>query len=248
MAATLANGETKIAGAAKEPEVVDLANFLNECGAKIYGAGTDEITIKGVKELSGGITHRIIPDRIEAGTYMIAGAITKGDITLSEVRVNHLHAQISKLEEAGVGISIGKDEIRVFTTGTLKPINATTMPYPGFPTDMQAQLMSLMSITPGLSIIRETIFENRFMHVAELRRMGADIRLEGSTAMIYGVPSLSGAEVMATDLRASAALVLAGLAATGQTSISRVYHLDRGYESIEEKLAALGAQIKRVKE
>jgi UDP-N-acetylglucosamine 1-carboxyvinyltransferase len=247
MASTLGDGETRIVGAAKEPEIVDLANFLNECGAKIHGAGADEIRIKGVKELSG-VTYQIIPDRIEAGTYIVAGAITGGDITVSGVRVEHLHAQLSKFEEAGVTFSIEGDKIHVSQKSTPKPVNATTMPYPGFPTDMQAQLMTLMSITPGLSVIRETIFENRFMHVAELRRMGANIKLERSTAMIYGVPNLSGAEVMATDLRASAALVLAGLVAEGETCISRVYHLDRGYEDMEGKLAALGAKIKRVKE
>ncbi|MCK4648790.1 UDP-N-acetylglucosamine 1-carboxyvinyltransferase [bacterium] len=247
MAATLAKGKTIIKNAAKEPEIVDLANFLNKMGARIKGAGTDTIKIIGTKELKGA-DHSIIPDRIEAGTYMIASAITRGDITLEGARLEHLESLVTKLHEAGVEIKDENEAIKVKARRRIKAVDVKTMPYPGFPTDMQAQFMALMSITPGISIITETIFENRFMHVSELLRMGADIKIEGSSAVIKGVKSLSEAPVMATDLRASAALILAGLVAHGKTEISRIYHLDRGYEKIVEKLSKLGARIKRVKQ
>lgn len=245
MAAVLAKGETIIAGAAKEPEVVDLANFLNQSGAKIIGAGTDKIKITGVKELKA-VDYKIIPDRIEAGTFMVAAAITKGDLYLKGVIPDHLRAVITKLQEAGVQVVDDKKGFRVYAGGSLRPVNIRTLPYPGFPTDMQAQLMALMSVTEGVSLIEETIFENRFMHVAELTRMGARIKIEGHGALVSGVRCLSAAPVMATDLRASAALVLAGLTAKGTTEISRIYHLDRGYERLEEKLRGLGAAIERV--
>ncbi|MEW5768191.1 MAG: UDP-N-acetylglucosamine 1-carboxyvinyltransferase [bacterium] len=246
MAAVLAKGETVIAGAAKEPEVVDLANFLNQSGARIIGAGTDKIKITGVKELKA-IDYKVIPDRIEAGTFMVAAAITKGDIYIKGVVPEHLMAVITKLQEAGVEVTSGKEGLKVSAPNDLRPVNIRTLPYPGFPTDMQAQLMTLMSVTEGLSLIEETIFENRFMHVAELARMGAKIKIEGHGALVSGVKSLSAAPVMATDLRASAALVLAALTAKGTTEISRVYHLDRGYEKLEEKLRGLGAEIERIK-
>jgi len=246
MAATLAQGKTTIENAAKEPEIVDLANFLNKMGARIKGAGTDTIKIIGVKELKG-TDYSIIPDRIEAGTYMIASAITRGDVTLEGAKIEHLESLITKLHEAGVEIKDEEGAIRVRAKGRIKAVDVKTMPYPGFPTDMQAQFMALMSITPGMSIITETVFENRFMHVSELLRMGAEIKIEGSSTVVKGVKSLSGAPVMATDLRASAALILAGLVAKGKTEISRIYHLDRGYERIEEKLSNLGAKIERVK-
>lgn len=245
MAAVLAKGETIIAGAAKEPEVVDLADFLNQSGAKIIGAGTDKIKITGVKELKA-VDYKIIPDRIEAGTFMVAAAITKGDLYLKGVIPDHLRAVITKLQEAGVQVVDDKKGFRVYAAGDLRPVNIRTLPYPGFPTDMQAQLMALMSVTEGVSFIEETIFENRFMHVAELTRMGARIKIEGHGALVSGVRCLSAAPVMATDLRASAALVLAGLTAKGTTEISRIYHLDRGYERLEEKLRGLGAAIERV--
>lgn len=245
MAAVPAKGETIIAGAAKEPEVVDLANFLNRAGAKIIGAGTDRIKITGVKELQP-IEYQIIPDRIEAGTFMVAAAITKGDICIKGVVADHLRAVITKLQEAGVQMVDDKEGFRVYTCGDLSPVNIRTLPHPGFPTDMQAQLMALMSVTEGVSLIEEMVFENRFMHVAELNRMGAQIKIEGHGALVSGAKSLSAAPVMATDLRASAALVLAGLAAKGTTEISRIYHLDRGYERLEEKLRGLGAEIERV--
>ncbi len=246
MAATLAKGKTTIENAAKEPEIVDLANFLNKMGAKIKGAGRDTIRIEGVKELKG-TDYSIIPDRIEAGTYIIASAITRGDIILEGAKINHLESLVTKLHEAGIEIEDENGAIKV-KAGRIKAVNVKTMPYPGFPTDMQAQFMALMSITPGISIITETIFENRFMHVSELLRMGADIKIEGSSAVVKGVKSLSEAPVMATDLRASAALILAGLIAKGKTEISRIYHLDRGYERIVEKLSNLGAKIERIKQ
>ncbi len=246
MAATLAKGKTTIENAAKEPEIVDLANFLNRMGARVVGAGTDTIEIIGVKELKG-TNYSIIPDRIEAGTYMVASAITRGDVTLEGARLDHLESLVTKLHEAGVEIEGKEGAIRVKARRRIKSVDVKTMPYPGFPTDMQAQFMALMSITPGISIITETVFENRFMHVSELLRMGADIKIEGASAVVKGVKSLSGAPVMATDLRASAALVLAGLVAKGETEISRIYHLDRGYERIEEKLSHLGARIERIK-
>ncbi|MBU4561489.1 UDP-N-acetylglucosamine 1-carboxyvinyltransferase [bacterium] len=246
MAATLAKGKTIIENAAKEPEIVDLANFLNKMGAKIKGAGTDTIEIIGIKELKG-TDYSIIPDRIEAGTYMIASAITRGDVTLEGARLDHLEPLVTKLREIGVEVIENEGAIEIRAKRGIKAVDVKTLPYPGFPTDMQAQFMALMSITPGMSIITETVFENRFMHVSELARMGADIKIEGASAIVKGVKSLSGAPVMATDLRASAALILAGLVAKGKTEISRIYHLDRGYERIEEKLSNLGAKIERIK-
>lgn len=246
MAAVLAEGRTVIENAAREPEIIDLADFLNTLGANVNGAGSKVIKIKGVKELRGG-RHAVIPDRIEAGTFMVASAITGGDIRIKNARLDHLTALVKKLKATGVELVESDDDILVDGSPKLKPLEVETNPYPGFPTDMQAQLMSLMSITPGDSIFTETIFENRFMHVGELQRMGAKIVLKGHSALVKGVKFLSGAPVMATDLRASAALILAGLVAEGETEISRIYHLDRGYEQIEVKLAKLGAKIKRIK-
>jgi len=247
MAATLAKGTTVIENAAKEPELEELALVLTKMGAKIEGAGKDVITIEGVKKLKS-INHTIIPDRIEAGTYMIAAGITQGDITLLNCRVNHLNALIEKLEEIGLEIKKVKKGLRVVGRSSIKSTDVKTLPYPGFPTDMQAQIMTLLCLANGNSIISETVFKDRFMHVGELKRMGADIRLEENSAIVNGVKKLNGAPVMATDLRASASLVLAGLAARGITEVSRVYHLDRGYELMEEKLSQLGANIKRVGE
>lgn len=247
MAAVLAEGKTVIENAACEPEVKDLADFLIKMGARIKGHGTPRIEIEGVKRL-GGAEHSVIPDRIETGTYIIASAITDGDIIMKGANLDHLTAIVDKLTEAGVSITHLKGAIRVRRKRALSPVDATTLPYPGFPTDMQAQMMSLMTITKGISVITEKIYPERFIHVSELNRMGALIHLEGSSAIVRGVKRLSGAPVMASDLRASAALVLAGLAAEGRTDISRVYHLDRGYERIEEKLSKLGARIWREKE
>ena len=247
MAAVLAKGTTVLENAAKEPEVEELAIVLNKMGARIEGAGTDQITIEGVETLQS-VEHDIMPDRIEAGTYMIAAGITRGDVTLQNCKVTHLGALIEKLEEIGLGISIKDKSIRVVGNSSFKSTDVKTLPYPGFPTDMQAQIMTLLCLAEGSSIISETIFSDRFMHVGELKRMGADIRLEGNSAFVSGVKKLTGAQVMATDLRASASLVLAGLVAHGRTEISRIYHLDRGYEHVEEKLSRLGADIKRVGE
>lgn len=247
MAAALAKGKTIIEAAACEPEVVDLAEFLIKMGAKIKGHGTPAIEIEGVKYLRGA-THTIIPDRIEVGTFMLASLITNGDVAIKNVLVQHLGALIDKLEEAGAYVRKSLNSIRVGTRRKLKPINVTTLSYPGFPTDMQAQMMSLMSITPGISVITEKIYPDRFMHIAELNRMGTHIQKEGPHAIVEGVRYLSGAPVMASDLRASASLVLAGLVARGNTSISRIYHLERGYENLEEKLGKLGAKIWREKE
>ncbi len=247
MAATLAKGRTVIEGAACEPEIVDLGNFLNKMGAGISGHNSPVIVIDGVKRLHGA-EHTVIADRIEAGTYMIAGAITKGDITLKNVCFSHLGAVIDKLKEAGVDILKGNGFLRVRREKELKPIDVTTLPYPGFPTDLQAQMTALMTLAGGISIITEKIYPGRFMHVSELNRMGAEIYIEGPSAIVKGVKSLSGAPVMASDLRASAALILAGLTAKGKTEVSRIYHLDRGYEKIEDKLSALGADILRQKE
>lgn len=248
MAATLAKGKTVLENAACEPEVIDLANFLNKMGAKIEGAGTNTITIDGVDKL-GGCDYEILPDRIEAGTYLTAAALTRGSITLDHVNPRTLSALLSKLEEAGADISKGEDWIKLDMHGKRpKSVSFITAPYPDFPTDMQAQLMALNSVAEGTSTITETIFENRFMHVQELQRMGSNIRLKGNTATCEGVDRLKGAPVMATDLRASASLILAGLAANGTTEVQRIYHVDRGYEHIEEKLTALGADIKRVEE
>jgi UDP-N-acetylglucosamine 1-carboxyvinyltransferase len=247
MAATLAKGTTVLENAAKEPEVEELAIVLNKMGARIEGAGTDVITIEGVETLQS-VEHDIMPDRIEAGTYMIAAGITRGDVTIQNCNVTHLSALIDKLEEIGLKISIRDRSVRVVGNSSLKSTDVKTLPYPGFPTDMQAQIMTLLCLAEGSSIISETIFSDRFMHVGELKRMGADIRLEGNSAFVNSVKKLTGAQVMATDLRASASLVLAGLVAHGRTEISRIYHLDRGYEHVEEKLSLLGADIKRVGE
>jgi UDP-N-acetylglucosamine 1-carboxyvinyltransferase len=245
MAATLAEGVTILENAACEPEVADLAAFLNACGARVSGAGTDRVAVEGVDALHGA-AHDMISDRIEAGTLLLAGAITGGDVAVTDVRPAHLEALIQKLREAGAQVDVEGARIRVRTPGRLSGVDVRTLPHPGFPTDLQAQMMALMTVSQGVSIITETIFEQRFMHVAELLRMGADIRLEGQNAVVHGVPSLSGAEVMATDLRASAGLVLAGLVAEGETWVRRIYHLDRGYECLEEKLDALGASVARV--
>jgi UDP-N-acetylglucosamine 1-carboxyvinyltransferase len=247
MAATLAEGVTVIESAACEPEVVDLAHFLNAMGARITGAGSPTVTITGVKELHGA-EHEVIPDRIEAATYAIASAATNGEVTLRGARADHLHAVMDKLHDAGVRVDRAADGITVRRGGRLKPVDITTLPYSGFPTDAQAQMMALMTLTPGISIITERIFEARFMHVSELTRLGADIEIEGPSAIIKGGKPLSGAPVMASDLRASAALVVAGLAARGTTQVNRVYHLDRGYENIDGKLRQLGARIERIEE
>jgi UDP-N-acetylglucosamine 1-carboxyvinyltransferase len=246
MAATLAEGTTIIENAAKEPEIGDLADALNEMGARVKGAGSDIIHIDGVNALHG-TTHRIIPDRIEAGSFVIAAAVSGGDVLIRDARAEHLEAFLIKLKEAGVIVNADDNGIRVQGHGTIKSVDVTTLPYPGFPTDLQAQMMVLMAVADGVSVITETIFENRFMHAQELDRMGAQIKLEGNRAVVRGVRELSGAPVMASDLRASVALVLAGLVASGTTEVSRVYHLDRGYEQIERKLSLLGGQIVRVK-
>ncbi|MFT5521545.1 MAG: UDP-N-acetylglucosamine 1-carboxyvinyltransferase [Enterobacterales bacterium] len=247
MAATLADGTTIIENAAREPEVVDLANCLNSMGAKVSGAGTAVITIEGVEKLSGG-TYNVMPDRIETGTYLVGAAMTRGRIKVKRTRSDILEAVLLKLKEAGAEITTGDDWIELDMKGKRpKSVDITTAPYPGFPTDMQAQFTALNAIAEGTASITETIFENRFMHVSELHRMGADIKLQGNTVIVKGVEQLSGASVMATDLRASASLVLAGLVANGETYVDRIYHIDRGYETIEEKLLLLGAKIKRVK-
>ena len=247
MAATLAEGVTVIESSACEPEVVDLANFLNAMGARIVGAGSPTITITGVKELHGA-DHEVIPDRIEAATFAIAAAATNGEVTLRGARVDHMHAILDKLNTSGVKVEHNATGVTVRRNGRLKPIDITTLPYSGFPTDAQAQMMALMALTPGISIITERIFESRFMHVSELARLGADIEIEGPSAIIKGGKPLSGAPVMASDLRASAALVIAGLAARGTTQVNRVYHIDRGYENIDGKLRQLGARIQRIEE
>ncbi len=245
MAATLASGETVIENAAREPEVIDLANCLNAMGAQVSGAGSDVIRISGVPRLKAA-SHRVMPDRIETGTFLAAAAATGGEIRLRETHAGILDAVIEKLREAGARIESGADWISLRMNGALRAVSLRTAPYPAFPTDMQAQFMALNSIARGTAVITETIFENRFMHVQELRRLGARIEVEGNTAVVTGVGHLDGATVMATDLRASASLVLAGLIARGETTIERVYHLDRGYDSIEEKLSRLGARIRRV--
>ena len=246
MAASLAKGVTRIENAAREPEIIDLAHAMNKMGARISGAGESIITIEGVDELSP-IEHTVIPDRIETGTFIIAAGITKGDIEIIDARPMHLEAVITKLQETGIKCEQTSKGIRAYAREELVSKDLKTMPYPGFPTDMQAQFMALMCMAEGTSVIRETIFENRFMHVAELKRMGADITIEGSTATVKGVKRLKGAPVMATDLRASASLVLAGLAAEGDTVIDRIYHLDRGYEGLDKKLKNIGAKIERIK-
>ncbi|KPJ67084.1 MAG: UDP-N-acetylglucosamine 1-carboxyvinyltransferase [Coxiella sp. DG_40] len=246
MAATLARGTTILKNAAQEPEVVDLAKFLNTLGAEISGAGTDTITIKGVDELHGG-TYRVLPDRIETGTYLIATALTRGKIKLKNVHPNILDAVLAKLREAGANVTCGENWIELDMKGKRPDaVSLCTSPYPSFPTDMQAQMLALNAVAKGVGSITETIFENRFMHVPEMQRMGADIKLQGNTVISKGKQRLTGAPVIATDLRASASLVLAGLMATGETIVDRIYHIDRGYECIEEKLAQLGAQIKRI--
>ncbi len=245
MAASLAQGTTILENAAKEPEVVDLAECLNKMGAKISGAGTDVITIEGVEKLNGA-SHDIVCDRIEAGTYMVAAAMTGGKVKLLNARADLLDAVIEKLREAGAKVTSDANSITVEATGKLKAVNIRTAPHPAFPTDMQAQFMALNSTAEGVAKVTETIFENRFMHVQEMQRLGADISIDGNTALVKGVEFLDGATVMATDLRASASLVLAGLVARGETVIERIYHLDRGYELLEEKLSKLGAKVKRV--
>jgi UDP-N-acetylglucosamine 1-carboxyvinyltransferase len=247
MAAVLAEGTTVIEGAACEPEVVDLANFLNKMGAKIEGAGTRRLIIEGVKELHGA-EHDIIPDRIEAGTFLVAGAICGKGVTIKRAEPEHMTAVTDALRSCGFNIEIAAQSITVSPNGAATPIEIGTQPYPGFPTDMQAQMCALLSTTEGISVITENIFPQRYMHVAELKRMGAHVDLEGATAVIQGVNRLLGAPVMASDLRASAALVLAGLKADGITEVSRVYHIDRGYEHLDEKLSELGAHIERVKD
>jgi UDP-N-acetylglucosamine 1-carboxyvinyltransferase len=247
MASVLADGITVIESAACEPEVVDLADFLNAMGARITGAGGPTVKITGVKELHGA-EHEVIPDRIEAATYAIAAAVTRGEVTLLGCRPDHMHAVLDKLREAGVRIERRGTSLVVRRAGRLKPVDVTTLPYAGFPTDVQAQMTVLMALTHGISVITERIFESRFMHVSELARLGADIAIEGPSAIVRGGQPLSGAPVMASDLRASAALVIAGLVAKGQTLVKRIYHLDRGYERIDEKLKRLGARIERVDE
>ena len=247
MAATLAKGKTTLQNAAMEPEVIDLANALCKMGAKVRGAGTPLIEIEGVESLQSA-DHAIIPDRIEAGTLMVAAGLTRGNIKILHCPFHHMETVVNKLRESGMEIYSEGEGVRVIGNRRIKSVDVKTQPYPGFPTDMQAQFMVLMSLAKGLSVISETIFENRFIHVSELRRMGADIKIQKDTAIIQGVESLSGAQVMASDLRASASLILAGLAAEGVTEVARVYHLDRGYEELEKKLSKLGADIKRVKE
>lgn len=246
MAAVLAEGETILDNVAHEPEVVFLAEVLNRAGAKIEGAGTDTLVIQGVPSLKP-LECRIFPDRIETATYLIAGAITRGEVEIQNCVPAHIEPVILKLREAGIRVDEGEGTLRVTAEKPFRSVLLRTQPYPGFPTDVQAQFMALMTLAEGQSVITETVFENRFMHVAELKRLGADIVLEGHTAVVRGVPRLSGAPVMATDLRASASLVLAGLAARGETLVSRVYHIDRGYEAMEKKLSRLGASIRRVK-
>jgi UDP-N-acetylglucosamine 1-carboxyvinyltransferase len=246
MAATLAEGETVIENAAREPEVVDLAQCLTAMGARIHGAGTDKISVQGVERLRG-TRYEVLPDRIESGTYLVAGAITRGSVRIKNTRPDQLDAVLAKLEEAGAKLGVGENWVEVDMRGRRpRAVDVRTAPYPAFPTDMQAQFAALNAVSSGVGTIIETIFENRFMHMLEMRRLGAEIRLEGNTAIIRGVERLTAAPVMATDLRASASLVLAGLVAIGRTDIERIYHIDRGYETIEEKLAQLGAQIRRV--
>ncbi len=247
MAASLAEGRTIISSAACEPEVIDLADFLNACGARIAGQGTPEITVEGVTSLKG-CDHKVIPDRIEAGTFMIAAAMTNGDVELLGARLDHMRAVVDRLRRVGVMIERGEKGLGVSSTRRLEPVAITTQPYPGFPTDLQAQAMALLCLADGNSVITEKIYPDRFLHVGELNRMGAHLHKEGPTVVIEGVKKLIGAPVMASDLRASAALILAGLAAKGTTRVHRAYHIDRGYEKIEEKLAPVGANIRRLNE
>ncbi len=245
MAATLAEGTTVLKNAAREPEVVNLADVLIGMGARIWGAGTDRITIEGVERLHP-VEAEVIPDRIEAGTFLIAAGITGGDVRILGCNASHLEALLTRLKDAGLRIDADGDSLRVSGGGAIRSVDVKTLPYPGFPTDLQAQIMALMAVANGLSVITETVFENRFMQVGEMIRMGADIVIQGKSAIVRGVAKLQGAPVMATDLRASASLILAGLAAEGTTVLSRVYHIDRGYQQIEKKLSALGADIRRV--
>ena len=247
MAACLAEGTTIIENAAEEPEIVDLANFLNEMGADVKGAGTNTIRIKGVKELKGA-EHTVIPDRIEAATYMVAAAMTKGDIVIENVLMEHLKPVTAKLKEAGCKIIELENAVRVIGPETLKPIDIKTLPHPGFPTDVQAQFMAMLTIAKGTGVVIETVFENRYMHVAEFNRMGANIKIEGRTAVVKGVDQLYGAKVNATDLRAGAALILCGLIAEGDTEIGEIYHIQRGYVDIDKKITALGGNIEIVEE
>lgn len=247
MAATLAEGTSFIENAAKEPEIVDLANFLNKMGARISGAGTDTVKIVGVEELFGA-QHTILPDRIEAGTYLIMAGIVESDVRIKAVEPSHVRAVVSKLRESGVEIEEYNDEIHVRSSGELNAVNITTLPHPGFPTDLQAQFMVLLTQAKGSSVIMETLFENRFMHVSELNRMGATIKIEGHSAIVPGDVKLQGAQVKATDLRAGAALILAGLIAEGQTAVHDIYHIDRGYDNIEQKLRQIGVDITRIQE
>jgi UDP-N-acetylglucosamine 1-carboxyvinyltransferase len=246
MAACLAEGETVIENAAREPEVVDLARCLNAMGARVRGAGTDRIVIDGVERLHGA-QHRVLPDRIETGTFLVAAAACGGDVRLTGAAPDTLDAVLEKLREAGAEVQVGADWIRLRAGGRPRAVSLRTAPHPGFPTDMQAQFMALDCVADGVGRITETIFENRFMHVLELQRLGAQIDIEGNTAIVRGVPKLSGASVMATDLRASASLVIAGLLAEGETIVERIYHLDRGYDRMESRLSALGARIERLK-
>ena len=245
MAATLAKGQTILKNAAREPEIVNLAEVLIGMGARIHGAGTDVIVIDGVESLHP-VEAAVIPDRIEAGTFLLAAGMTGGDVRVLGCDPLHIEALIAKLRDAGVRIELDGDSVRATGGATVRSVDVKTLPYPGFPTDLQAQIMAMMAIADGLSVITETVFENRFMHVSEMIRMGADIVVQGKSAIVRGVPKLHGAPVMATDLRASASLILAGLAAEGTTTLSRVYHIDRGYQQIEKKLSALGADIRRV--
>jgi UDP-N-acetylglucosamine 1-carboxyvinyltransferase len=247
MAATLAEGTTVIESAACEPEIIDLANFLTKMGAQIEGLGTPTLVVHGVDELDGA-EHTIIPDRIEAGTFLIAGAITRGEVIVEGANFEHLGALVDALHRAGLYINAESDMIRITANGDFRPVDVATLPYPGFPTDLQAQLMALVSLADGISVITEKVYPDRFIHIAELARMGANIRKEGSSAIVIGTESLSGAPVMASDLRASASLLLAGLVASGRTEVNRIYHVDRGYERIEERLCALGARMWREKE
>jgi UDP-N-acetylglucosamine 1-carboxyvinyltransferase len=244
MAATLADGVTVLENAAREPEVADLAQCLNAMGARISGAGSDVITIEGVEKLHGA-QHRVMPDRIETGTFLVAATMTGGRIALDATRSDILDAVLEKLREAGARIDCDGDSIRLEASGRLRAVSVRTAPYPAFPTDMQAQFMALNTVADGTALVTETIFENRFMHAQELKRMGAEIEVEGNTAVVKGLPHLDGATVMATDLRASACLVLAGLVARGETRVDRIYHLDRGYEQLEVKLSSLGASVRR---
>lgn len=247
MAATLAEGRTVIEAAACEPEIADLAEFLVKMGARVRGIGTPRLIVDGVSELDGA-EHDIIPDRIEAGTLLLAGAITRGDVTVRGARIDHLAAVLDVLHQAGLYLTAESEAIRVYTNGGFRPVDVTTLPYPGFPTDLQAQVLAVLSLADGISIVTEKVYPDRFIHIAELARMGANIRKEGPSAIAVGVRSLSGAPVMASDLRASACLLLAGLVAKGTTEVHRIYHLDRGYERIELRLRSLGAKIERVKE